>query len=90
MRDYAQVALEGIRLPVPPSAPYALLRLMARCWSEDPSKRPDFSEVLPMIDEVSRLREIQTSPREVHGPAMGSINASEGVQPLIMPGPPAS
>jgi hypothetical protein len=43
-----------------------------------------------MIDEVSRLREIQTAPREVHGPAMGSINASEGVQPLIMPGPPAS
>lgn len=40
-----KVAVEGLRLPVPPRTPLRLLRLMARCWSENPSLRPSFDEV---------------------------------------------
>jgi len=37
-----KVAMEGMRLPVPPRTPLRLLRLIARCWSEAPELRPSF------------------------------------------------
>ncbi|KOO34968.1 serine threonine protein kinase 1 ctr1 [Chrysochromulina tobinii] len=37
-----QVAMEGMRLPVPPGVSIRLLRLIARCWSEQPEHRPEF------------------------------------------------
>ena len=47
-----KVALEGMRLPVPPDAPLQLLRLMARCWAEAPAQRPEFSEVLVELEAI--------------------------------------
>ena len=39
-----KVAMEAMRLPVPPNVPLRLLRLMALCWSEA-DRRPDFGTV---------------------------------------------
>ncbi len=50
-----KVGLEGMRLPVPPDAPRLLLRLMARCWSEDPGRRPEFAEVLDELEDITAL-----------------------------------
>ena len=47
----SKVALEGMRLPVPPNSPRILLRLMARCWSEAPVRRPNFSECLEILSK---------------------------------------
>ena len=47
-----QVAMEGMRLPVPPRAPRRLLRLIARCWSEPPELRPEFDTLLPELQGV--------------------------------------
>ena len=40
-----QVAMEGMRLPVPPHVPLRLLRLIARCWSDVADQRPEFGTV---------------------------------------------
>ena len=50
----SKVALEGMRLPVPPDAPLQLLRLMARCWADEPGKRPEFGEIVAELDAVQQ------------------------------------
>ena len=47
-----KVAMEGLRLPVPPQAPMRLLRLIARCWSEDPEQRPSFEAVVTELGAI--------------------------------------
>lgn len=48
----AQVAMDGMRLPVPHGAPNRLLRLIARCWSESPELRPEFDHVLVELQGI--------------------------------------
>ena len=50
----SKVALEGMRLPVPPDAPLQLLRLMARCWADEPGKRPEFDEIVAELDAIQQ------------------------------------
>lgn len=47
-----QVAVEGMRLPVPSRAPKRMLRLIARCWSESPEARPEFEALLIEIQGI--------------------------------------
>ena len=49
-----KVALEGMRLPVPPHTPIRLLRLIARCWSEVPEDRPTFDAVVLEVQAIER------------------------------------
>ena len=49
-----QVAMEGMRLPVPPHTPMRLLRLIARCWSEVPEDRPTFDAVVLEVQAIER------------------------------------
>jgi len=49
-----QVAMEGMRLPVPPGVSIRLLRLIARCWSEQPEQRPEFSTLAIELQAVER------------------------------------
>lgn len=46
----SKVALEGMRLPIPQNAPRSMLRLMARCWSVVPEKRPGFTDILKLFE----------------------------------------
>jgi len=49
-----KVALEGMRLPVPPRTPMRLLRLIARCWSEAPEQRPAFDAVVVELQAIEQ------------------------------------
>ena len=49
-----KVALEGMRLPVPPKTPIRLLRLIARCWSEVVDLRPSFDELVIELQGVEQ------------------------------------
>jgi len=49
-----KVALEGMRLPVPPKTPIRLLRLIARCWSEAVELRPSFDELVIELQGVEQ------------------------------------
>ena len=49
-----KVAMEGLRLPVPPNVPRRLLRLIARCWQEDAAQRPTFEAVVVELVTIER------------------------------------
>jgi len=49
-----KVAMEGMRLPVPPRTPMRLLRLIALCWSEAEAQRPAFEAVVLELQAIER------------------------------------
>ena len=63
-----KVALEGLRLPVPPNAPLRLLKLIARCWSEKPEVRPDFGACVGELQAVEKQL-LQAGEPDHHPPA---------------------
>jgi len=68
----SKVALEGMRLPVPPNSPRILLRLMARCWSEAPARRPNFGECLEILTKESCGSERSSELTQLEGaPELG-------------------
>mmetsp|Transcript_26097 Transcript_26097/g.71898 ORF Transcript_26097/g.71898 Transcript_26097/m.71898 type:complete len:122 (-) Transcript_26097:397-762(-) len=44
-----------MRLPVPTAAPRTFLRLMARCWAEEPVRRPEFDKVVEELSDIHDL-----------------------------------
>eukprot|EP00727_Mastigamoeba_balamuthi_P007171 m51a1_g3074 putative protein kinase (587) ;mRNA; f:32885-35224 len=48
-----KVAGQGVRPPIPTSAPKALGHLMRCCWDSDPSRRPNCAQVIAQLDMIS-------------------------------------
>ncbi|KAF8784423.1 Inactive tyrosine-protein kinase 7 like protein [Argiope bruennichi] len=42
-----------LKLSIPEEAPESLVKLLERCWSQNPSERPSFSEVVAVFVELS-------------------------------------
>ncbi|KAL0280544.1 UNVERIFIED_CONTAM: hypothetical protein PYX00_001804 [Menopon gallinae] len=49
-----KVALEGLRISIPPGISPHLSKLIRICMNEDPGKRPTFDQVLPILDKMKR------------------------------------
>ncbi|XP_014245998.1 integrin-linked protein kinase [Cimex lectularius] len=49
-----RVALEGLRVTIPPGISPHLAKLIRICMNEDPGKRPTFDMVLPILDKMNR------------------------------------
>lgn len=49
-----KVALEGLRLSIPPGISPHLSKLIKICMNEDPGKRPTFDQVMPILDKMKR------------------------------------
>ncbi|CAG0913637.1 unnamed protein product [Notodromas monacha] len=47
-----KIALEGLRLSIPPGISHHLARLIRICMNEDPGKRPNFDMLLPILDKM--------------------------------------
>eukprot|EP00775_Hariotina_reticulata_P010407 gene10407-10565_t len=47
--DYARQVANGHREPLPPYWPASVKRLITDCWSQDPSRRPGFKEVMKRL-----------------------------------------
>jgi hypothetical protein len=43
-------SIRGLRPEIPSHVPERLARLLQDCWHEDPSQRPEFSDVSASID----------------------------------------
>ena len=60
-----KVACQGMRLPVPTGAPMPLLKLMAKCWVDKPTERPEMKEV--MADLQAELDALPTKDQAAVG-----------------------
>uniref|UniRef100_A0A6J0SMW4 receptor protein-tyrosine kinase n=1 Tax=Pogona vitticeps TaxID=103695 RepID=A0A6J0SMW4_9SAUR len=48
---------EGFRLPAPLDCPSAIYQLMMRCWQQDRSHRPKFTDIVSILDKLIRAPE---------------------------------
>ncbi|CAI7871646.1 unnamed protein product [Closterium sp. NIES-53] len=48
------VALNGARPPVPENCPPGIRKLMERCWDKAPKERPEFTEVITVLQQLMR------------------------------------
>ncbi|EOD14138.1 hypothetical protein EMIHUDRAFT_66624, partial [Emiliania huxleyi CCMP1516] len=71
-----KVALDGMRLPVPTGAPRPLLRLMARCWAEDPRRRPEFRALVSFLEDLAAIAGASPPPPAAISPPVSELRSS--------------
>uniref|UniRef100_A0A915PWB9 Protein kinase domain-containing protein n=2 Tax=Spirurina TaxID=6274 RepID=A0A915PWB9_9BILA len=49
-----KVALEGLRVPFPPGISRNMGRLMNICLNEDPGRRPNFDQIIPILEKMAQ------------------------------------
>ena len=47
-----KVALEGLRIKIPPGISPHMSKLIKICMNEDPGKRPRFDMIIPILDKM--------------------------------------
>lgn len=47
-----KIALEELRLTVPPGISTHIVRLIKICMNEDPDKRPTFDQIIPILEKI--------------------------------------
>ncbi|GFY89834.1 ACT-like protein tyrosine kinase family protein [Actinidia rufa] len=48
------VVQKGLRPTIPKNAHTKLAELLERCWQQDPTSRPDFSEIINMLQQIAK------------------------------------
>uniref|UniRef100_A0AC35TYZ2 Protein kinase domain-containing protein n=1 Tax=Rhabditophanes sp. KR3021 TaxID=114890 RepID=A0AC35TYZ2_9BILA len=48
-----KIALEGLRVTIPPGTAKSMARLMNICLNEDPGRRPNFDQIIPILEKMS-------------------------------------
>ncbi|XP_059292985.1 serine/threonine-protein kinase STY17-like [Lycium ferocissimum] len=48
------VVQQGLRPTIPKSTHPKLVELLEKCWQQDPTERPDFSEILDILQKLTR------------------------------------
>ena len=49
---YIQIATEGCRPALQPGMPSQLSKLISLCWNADPTKRPRFDQIMPILQKM--------------------------------------
>ncbi|VDN55079.1 unnamed protein product [Dracunculus medinensis] len=49
-----KIALESLRVPFPPGISRNMGRLMNICLNEDPGRRPNFDQLIPILERMAR------------------------------------
>lgn len=62
------IANEGLRPTIPAHVPHAVKELMTRCWHADPMMRPDFGEILNILQTVATDAGLAPVPAPVQRP----------------------
>ncbi|EXC35283.1 Serine/threonine-protein kinase HT1 [Morus notabilis] len=48
------VVQKGLRPPIPKNSHPRLAELLERCWQQDPTQRPDFSEIIEILQHIAK------------------------------------
>jgi len=68
--------LEGQRLPQPKNCPDEVYTLMKECWSENPSSRPSFSEILSRLWKIKEnITGVKEEPEKEEEKMTGRYNS---------------
>ncbi|CAD6248363.1 unnamed protein product [Miscanthus lutarioriparius] len=67
------VVQKGIRPMIPKDTHPKLIELLQKCWHRDPAERPDFSEILEILQKLSK--EVRTDPEGRHKTKSGFLAA---------------
>ena len=51
---YGGYLFQGLRPTIPRNTDPRLTELLERCWRQNPNERPDFSEILEILQQISR------------------------------------
>lgn len=62
------IANEGLRPTIPKHVPHAVKELITRCWHADPMMRPDFGEILNILQTVATDAGLTAMPAPVQRP----------------------
>ncbi|MQM05642.1 hypothetical protein Taro_038454 [Colocasia esculenta] len=52
--DLASLGILGLRPTIPKTTHPKLTELLERCWQHDPTLRPDFSEILGILQHIAK------------------------------------
>ena len=47
-----KIATEGLRLVTPPGISQHISRVISICMNEDPKKRPNFDQIVPILEKM--------------------------------------
>jgi len=53
-KQHKWVAEDNRRLPIPRNCPVELSRIIERCWHQQPTRRPTFTEIVSMLDDLEQ------------------------------------
>uniref|UniRef100_A0A7E4V179 Protein kinase domain-containing protein n=1 Tax=Panagrellus redivivus TaxID=6233 RepID=A0A7E4V179_PANRE len=53
MEAAMKIALEGLRVQIPPGISRNLFRLVNICLNEDPGRRPNFDQIIPILEKMA-------------------------------------
>ncbi|PAN03680.1 hypothetical protein PAHAL_1G015000 [Panicum hallii] len=67
------VVQKGIRPTIPKDTHPKLIKLLQKCWHRDPAERPDFSEILEILQRLSK--EVGTDTEGRHKTKTGFLSA---------------
>lgn len=59
LKDYVEIMaflMSGKRLPKPDSLSIEIYSLMERCWLKKPEQRPDFSEIVKLLERLTERK----------------------------------
>uniref|UniRef100_A0A803LG91 non-specific serine/threonine protein kinase n=1 Tax=Chenopodium quinoa TaxID=63459 RepID=A0A803LG91_CHEQI len=61
------VVQKGLRPTMPKNCHPKLVELLERCWQQDPRTRPDFSEIIPILQQIAKEVASAEGQKDKHG-----------------------
>jgi len=59
-----KIALEDLRVAIPPGISPHLAKLIRICMNEEPGKRPTFDQIIPIMDKMKQGYSLQEISRD--------------------------
>ncbi|THG04684.1 hypothetical protein TEA_017229 [Camellia sinensis var. sinensis] len=73
------VVQKGLRPTIPKNTHPKLAELLERCWQHDPNLRPDFSEIIDILQQIAKERSLHSSRSMMKDSDQNALHSFLGV-----------
>ena len=80
--EVIEQVIHGYRMPIPDNCPDAIYQLMAKCWDNDPEKRPSFEQISNTL--LKLINSILETPHKHQIHLKSTENQVEEVGPSVL------